>query len=142
MRLAPNEGVRNAGCQTHPQSRVQWEWKHTRVVTTNTPEPPGVPHAMVLTACCVSHPRWPMLSTPPLCGLTDFATALCTRSSNVILPLGAKHDAPGWHALGRPRAASSSRHRHASLPGKPGIVTRVTAIEHRSRPPHPAPRLV
>lgn len=50
--------------------------KHTSVVTTVAPETSGVPHAMVGTACCVSHPRWPVLITPPLRRLTDSSAAL------------------------------------------------------------------
>ena len=34
----------------HPQPRVQSDRKHTSVVTTVTPETPGIPRAMVLTA--------------------------------------------------------------------------------------------
>jgi hypothetical protein len=38
-----NEGVGNAGCPLHPQSRVRNKTKHTSVVTTGSPESPGIP---------------------------------------------------------------------------------------------------
>jgi hypothetical protein len=42
------EGAGNAGCPMHPQPRVRNKIKHTSVVTTVTPETPGIPRAMVL----------------------------------------------------------------------------------------------
>jgi hypothetical protein len=42
------EGAGNAGCAMHPQSRVQNKKAH-EVVTTGSPEQPGIPRAMVLT---------------------------------------------------------------------------------------------
>ena len=44
------EGAGNAGRSMRPQPRVQNE-KHTSIVTTVTPETPGIPRAMVLTVC-------------------------------------------------------------------------------------------
>jgi hypothetical protein len=123
------------------RSLVRSENKHTSVVTTVTPEASGVPHAAVGTACCVRHPRWPMLGTPPLCGLTDSSVALCARRDGVVLPLGAKpmrRDDTPWAVRERCR-----RHRRPvrDLSGDRRSA-RVTAIAHRSRPPPPAPRLV
>jgi hypothetical protein len=43
-----SEGAGNAGRSMHPQPRVRNEKKHTSVVTTVTPETPGIPRAMVL----------------------------------------------------------------------------------------------
>jgi len=37
------EGVGNAGCPLHPQPRAQSVVKHTSVVTTVAPGPPGIP---------------------------------------------------------------------------------------------------
>jgi len=45
------EGAGKAGCKAHPQPRVRNETKHTSVVTTGSPDQPGLPRAMVLTAC-------------------------------------------------------------------------------------------
>src|ERR1700730_9136893 len=57
-----------------PQPRVQNKTKHTSVVTTVTPESPGIPRAMVLTVSfvlspaiglvCHRHPRFPADLTP------------------------------------------------------------------------------
>src|SRR5436190_9650179 len=46
------EGAGNAGCAMHPQSRVQSKKAH-EVVTTGSPEQPGIPRAMVLTVSFV-----------------------------------------------------------------------------------------
>src|SRR5881396_3656849 len=43
-----SEVAGNAGRLMHPQSRVRNKIKHTSVVTTVTPERPGIPRAMVL----------------------------------------------------------------------------------------------
>src|SRR5439155_4233842 len=43
-----SEGAGNAGRLMRPQSRVQNKIKHTSIVTTVTPERPGIPRAMVL----------------------------------------------------------------------------------------------
>ncbi len=88
--LRPDEGARNAGCANASAAPCANDKKHTSIVATVTPFSSGVPHAVGGTACCVRHPRWPVLSTPPLCGLTDSSIALCTRSDGVVLPLGAK----------------------------------------------------
>src|SRR3981189_3524618 len=50
------EGAGNAGCPMHPQPRAQSVVKHTSVVTTVTPDSPGIPYAMVLTAYLVLSP--------------------------------------------------------------------------------------
>jgi hypothetical protein len=42
------EGAGKAGRTMHPQPRVRCCWKHTSVVTTGSPETPGLPCAMVL----------------------------------------------------------------------------------------------
>jgi hypothetical protein len=49
--FALKEGAGNAGRPMRPQPRVQSK-KHTSVVTTVTPESPGIPRAMVLTVSC------------------------------------------------------------------------------------------
>src|SRR5436309_1518692 len=49
------EGAGNAGCAMHPQSRVQNKIAH-EVVTTGSPEQPGIPRAMVLTVSFVISP--------------------------------------------------------------------------------------
>src|SRR5205814_8299346 len=49
------EGAGNAGCAMHPQSRVQNKKAH-EVVTTGSPEQPGIPRAMVLTVSFVLSP--------------------------------------------------------------------------------------
>jgi hypothetical protein len=43
----PREGAGKAGCSVHPQPRVRNK-KHTSVVTTGSPDSPGLPCAMVL----------------------------------------------------------------------------------------------
>src|SRR6266496_461709 len=48
-----SEGAGNAGRLMHPQSRVRNKTKHTSVVTTGSPEKPGIPRAMVLTVSFV-----------------------------------------------------------------------------------------
>src|SRR5712664_2733672 len=50
------EGTGNAGCPLHPQPRVRNWVEHTSVVTTGSPEQPGIPCAMVLTAYSVLSP--------------------------------------------------------------------------------------
>src|SRR5450759_4740447 len=42
-----NEGAGNAGRSMRPQPRMQNKNEHTSVVTTVTPETPGIPRAMV-----------------------------------------------------------------------------------------------
>ena len=42
-----NEGTGNTGRLVHPQPRMQNKSEHTSVVTTVTPERPGIPRAMV-----------------------------------------------------------------------------------------------
>ena len=54
IRPRKSEGAGNAGCPMHPQP-VCIGSKHT-VVTTGTPESPGIPCAMVLTAYTVLSP--------------------------------------------------------------------------------------
>jgi hypothetical protein len=39
----PTEGVGNARCPPHPQPRVGKNWNHTSIVTTGSPESPGIP---------------------------------------------------------------------------------------------------
>ena len=48
LRPEKSEGAGNAGRSMHPQPRVRNKIKHTSVVTTVTPESPGIPRAMVL----------------------------------------------------------------------------------------------
>src|SRR6266404_4483018 len=48
IRPEKTEGAGNAGCPMHPQPRAQSVVKHTSVVTTVTPDSPGIPYAMVL----------------------------------------------------------------------------------------------
>src|ERR1700682_6502108 len=43
MNLSPKEGVGNAGCPLHPQSRVHLVLVERTRVTTSTPESPGIP---------------------------------------------------------------------------------------------------
>ncbi len=127
-RFALNEGARNAGCASASAAPCAKGKKHTSVVATVTPEASGVPHAMVGTACCVRHPRWPVLSTPPLCGLTDSSIALCTRSDGVVLPLGAKpmrrDDTPwavrvtAWSSTGRDETARPLARRAPDHPAR------------------------
>ena len=72
------EGAGNAGCALHPQSRVQNKKAH-EVVTTSSPEQPGIPRAMVLTGyfvispviglCC--HPRLANMAGPRPVGPTS-----------------------------------------------------------------------
>jgi hypothetical protein len=50
-----SEGAGNAGRPLRPQPRVQNK-KHTSIVTTVTPESPGIPCAMVLTVSFVLSP--------------------------------------------------------------------------------------
>src|SRR5271169_5696079 len=50
------EGTGKAGRMMHPQSRVGNENNHTSVVTTGSPERPGLPCAMVLTVSFVLSP--------------------------------------------------------------------------------------
>jgi hypothetical protein len=50
------EGAGNAGRWMRPQPRVQDETKHTSIVTTVTPETPGIPRAMVLTVSSALSP--------------------------------------------------------------------------------------
>ncbi len=42
------KGAGNAGRPSRPQPRMQNKNKHTSIVTTVTPETPGIPRAMVL----------------------------------------------------------------------------------------------
>jgi hypothetical protein len=58
MNLLPkkSEGAGNAGRPKHPQPRMQNLNEHTSIVTTVTPETPGIPRAMVLTAYIVLSP--------------------------------------------------------------------------------------
>ena len=63
VRLRPNEGARNAGCQTHPQPRVQSK-KHTSIVTTNTPDIRRSARNG-FNSVVRDDPRWPALSAPP-----------------------------------------------------------------------------
>src|SRR6266550_1842681 len=55
MNLSPfeTEGAGNAGRPMRPKPRVQNKTKHTSIVTTVTPESPGIPRAMVLTVSFV-----------------------------------------------------------------------------------------
>ena len=65
FRLLKSEGAGNAGRSLRPQPRVRKIKKHTSIVTTVTPESPGIPYAMVLTVSfalsrvtgLVCHPR-------------------------------------------------------------------------------------
>jgi hypothetical protein len=50
------EGAGNAGRSLRPQPRVRNKIKHTSVVTTVTPDSPGIPRAMVLTVSFVLSP--------------------------------------------------------------------------------------
>ncbi len=115
--------------------------KHTSVVATVAPDTSGVPHAMVGTACFAKTPGERALGNHRWRGLP------CRRPPSVR---GENIGAASWRkAMRRDIALWAVRerrcrhhHRRASLPGKPGIVARVTAIGHRSRPPHPTPRIV
>jgi len=50
------EGAGNAGRWMRPQPRVQNKTKHTSIITTVTPETPGIPRAMVLTVSSALSP--------------------------------------------------------------------------------------
>ena len=56
MRLAPNEGARNAGCASASAAPCAKVKKHTSVVATVTPFSSGVPHAVGGTACFALSP--------------------------------------------------------------------------------------
>jgi hypothetical protein len=84
------EGAGNAGCALHPQSRVQNKKAH-EVVTTGSPEQPGIPRAMVLTVsfvispviglCCHRHRQvttCPLDASVEASGPHDFAVRVST----------------------------------------------------------------
>src|SRR6266478_5188847 len=101
------EGAGNAGCPMHPQPRTQNK-KRTSVVTTVTPERPGIPRAMVLRLTSRS-PRRPGL----------FDTVACASYRRLDAGIGAseRHD----FAV-RQQAALVSR-AAASIASRPAFVT-------------------
>src|SRR5229473_5290572 len=70
-----SEGAGNAGRLMHPQPRVRNETKHTSVVTTVTPERPGIPRAMVLRLTSRSPRRSGLLSPSSARLLADLTPA-------------------------------------------------------------------
>jgi hypothetical protein len=132
-----NEGVRNAGCRTHPQPRVQKVKAH-ELVTTNTPDASGVPHAVRSDGISAWRPRR-TLRVSAVC------RAFAYRRHD--LRLRRERDRTGrpdviWcgatatgttHAFLRPRAAQSSsgsafhapafERRIASTAARPAFVT-------------------
>jgi len=56
----------------------------------------------------------------------------------------AQADAPGSHALGRPREARRQHEPNKKAPRPCEACARLSSprIEHRTRPPHPTPRIV
>src|SRR6266436_9379951 len=68
------EGAGNAGCPMHPQPRTQNK-KRTSVVTTVTPERPGIPRAMVLRLTSRSPRRSGLLSPSSARLLADLTPA-------------------------------------------------------------------
>src|SRR6266436_10450504 len=99
---APKEGVGNAGCPLHPQSRVHFVLVERTRVTTSTPERPAFPHAMVLTAYV---------------GLSPVTGLFCHRRlADIVLSL------PGW-ADRTPQnlTPASGRQDHTILPSAKSV---------------------
>ena len=61
-----SEGAGNAGCQAHPQPRVQ-RWKAHELVTTGSPKHSGIPCAMVLAAYSTLSPAIGLFCHRPRC---------------------------------------------------------------------------
>jgi hypothetical protein len=56
LSFRPMKGAGNAGRSLRPQPCAQNKIKHTSVVTTGSPDSPGIPYAMVLTGYFVLSP--------------------------------------------------------------------------------------
>jgi len=76
-----SEGAGNAARSLRPQPRMQNKNEHTSVVTTVTPETPGIPRAMVLTVSFV---------LSPVTGL--FATVAGGMTSASLTPASGRQD--------------------------------------------------
>src|SRR6266702_3072191 len=131
------EGAGNAGRSLHPQPRVRNKTKHTSIVTTVTPESPGIPRAMVLTVSfvlssvtmlfCHRRPADMVLSKSRLGRLA---------SAKLDASLGASepHDFAVRFSIFRP-ARRSIAHR----PCPPALHH--VACPTLPRPPHPVPNV-
>ena len=104
------EGAGNAGRSPHPQPRVRNETKHTSVVTTGSPESPGIPCAMVLTASFVLFPVTGLFCHRRLAGMPS-------------AKLDASVGAPEPHDFAVRLQAPSSKAPSASIASRPASVT-------------------
>ena len=156
----PQEGAGNAGCSWHPQPVCESS-VHT-VVTTGTPETPGIPCAMVLTAYAAlsratnssCHPRRRIeggartRSGSPHLRRLDASNG---RQDHTVLPY-ATRSSPGSfkrhvHVRSSPGDGGSSAVRLRAGETLTGIPQWKAALRHLRRPtlprpPHPAPTFV
>jgi len=156
----PQEGAGNAGCSWHPQPVCESS-VHT-VVTTGTPETPGIPCAMVLTAYAAlsratnssCHPRRRIeggartRSGSPHLRRLDASNG---RQDHTVLPY-ATRSSPGdlkrhVHVRSSPGEGGSSAVRLRAGETLTGIPQWKAALRHLRRPtlprpPHPAPTFV
>jgi len=128
------EGAGNAGRSMRPQPRVQCR-KHTSVVTTVTPESPGIPRAMVLTVSfvlssvtglvCHRHQRIKVLSAPGRARKTSAnLTPASGRRDHTTSPSAASVYAKGLGGLSAEalaKAKSICRQRAVIAHGKPAL---------------------
>jgi hypothetical protein len=135
----PREGARNAGRAMRPQPRVRVGWRahershHGRAGGIRRSARSGF-HGLLRTApggrAVVAH-QYRGLPAPPV--PSKEGTGLACRS----LARGIAPGPPTWAVRAR-----RGRHRHQRTI-RPGRKFRAgPAIEHRARPPHPAPRIV
>ena len=108
------EGVRNAGCSTHPQPRVQ-KVKSTRVVSPRTRRNHPAFRTQWVTACFVLSPVIDRLVLSPSLRLRMFPCPVGRGSPGQLLPTYGLQDHTTWAV----RATSSSAlHRQLTDPSK------------------------
>jgi hypothetical protein len=122
------QGIPGARCARSLACKIK---KHTSVVTTVTPESPGIPRAMVLTAYSRALPGDPVFLSPS-------PTRITPRKLDANLEASGPHDFAVRSRLA-PKASVGLVPIHRNFgEGGIGAVRR----EAPPRPPHPAPRSV
>src|SRR5579863_1882386 len=109
--FSKSEGAGNAGRSDSARSLVCEIKKHTSVVTTVTPESPGIPRAMVLTAYIALSPG------------TGLSCPRHRRDAKHRRQLDASVGASGPHGFAVRRKRRSSRNIAASTASRPALMT-------------------
>src|SRR6202171_5925236 len=112
MNLSPKEGVGNAGCPLHPQSRVHLLLVERTRVTTSTPESPGIPARNGFNSLCRALPGDRALLPPSPADMFLSKPGWADSTSANLTPASGRQDhtiLPYANNISRPHAVDRSQ---------------------------------